>query len=246
MRKPTNTRVTQTAAQHGYPATDYSFQPDEWVYAAENGTISDVTLKAGACGKRIILTAGNVQYYMCHFQDVAVKVGQKVKEGQKLGIMGETGETNGRHLHLVIIVNGQRVADPDAWLNQQIAKEKKVGKPTREDVSQDYAKVGRKASVANQILHSTKGTHKSLHTGLMKDFWKYGYGKQIKDLEKQLKNVKNALKKAENKPPKEIIKEVEKIVEVPVGGIDEQTKADISAIKSIVEWIKNKLSSIFK
>jgi hypothetical protein len=102
----------------------------------------------------------------------------------------------------------------------QVIKENAM---TQAEVAQDYAKVGRTATAADKVLHSTKGTHKSLHDGLMKDFYKYGYGKQIRSLEAQLVAVKKALANEKNKPPQTVIKEVEKIVEkevikeVPVG-----------------------------
>lgn len=132
MRKPTPNWVTQTAAQHGYPATDYSWHryryipiPNKNVVAPEDGVVTDVTLSAGACGKRIQFKGSRTKatYYMCHFEHVraGIKVGQKLSEGQLLGIMGQTGQAYGPHLHLVILINGQRVSDPDRWLNEKIA-----------------------------------------------------------------------------------------------------------------------------
>ena len=45
----------------------------------------------------------------------ALVVGQKVTVGQFVGIVGETGEATGPHLHLEISVDGVRI-DPYAWL----------------------------------------------------------------------------------------------------------------------------------
>jgi len=107
-------------------------------------------------------------------------------------------------------------------------------KLTRTDVSQDYTKVGRKASTASQILHSTKGTHKSLHDGLMRDFYKYGYGKQIRDLEKVVATQKAKIAK------------LEKELANCGGSFTESDRQTLGAINSTVNWIKDKINNIFK
>ena len=69
---------------------------------------------------------------------------------------------------------------------------------------------------------------------------------RVAGLEQQLADVRKALVDAQNKPPVEVVKVVEKIVEKPVGGIDEQTKATINETNAIVKWIQSLLSKIFK
>lgn len=142
MRKPTPNRVTCNPACHGYPATDYSWQkywysliPNKNVVAPEKGTVTDVTLDAGACGKRIQFkgTWTGATYYMCHFEHVraGIKVGQRLGEGELLGIMGHTGlpARNGVHLHLKIMDKGRWVPDPDAWLNAKVSQWKLLQQP---------------------------------------------------------------------------------------------------------------------
>ncbi len=46
-------------------------------------------------------TDGTVHYY-CHLDSRAVKKGDKVKKGQRLGIMGNTGYSFGAHLHFEV------------------------------------------------------------------------------------------------------------------------------------------------
>lgn len=69
-------------------------------------------------------------------------------------------------------------------------------------------------------------------------------------LRKQLADVQKALANEKAKPPKEVVKVVEKIVEkpveVPTGGVDAETKAEISAIRAGVDWIKALLTKVFK
>lgn len=50
-----------------------------------------------------------------HSSRINVKVGQKVKAGDELGAVGNTGHSYGAHLHLEVHVNGQ-AKDPIPWL----------------------------------------------------------------------------------------------------------------------------------
>lgn len=47
----------------------------------------------------------------CHMSKVDVKVGDKVKQGQRIGAIGKTGRATGPHLHWAISINDTRV-DP--------------------------------------------------------------------------------------------------------------------------------------
>ena len=51
-----------------------------------------------------------------HLDEVKVKVGSKVKKGQTLGSVGDTGIATGPHLHWGLFVHGQCV-DPYMWMN---------------------------------------------------------------------------------------------------------------------------------
>ena len=56
---------------------------------------------------------GVVSFYI-HLKTIAVKVGQHVESGQKLGTVGQTGRANGPHLHFSIYVN-KVATDPLYW-----------------------------------------------------------------------------------------------------------------------------------
>lgn len=58
--------------------------------------------KSGAYGINVTVWSPtlNIAFQYCHLSSNTVKLGDLVKEGQSLGLMGNTGNTNGAHLHL--------------------------------------------------------------------------------------------------------------------------------------------------
>ena len=56
-----------------------------------------------------------MRYFFCHMDSRAVKVGDKVQVGDKLGAMGNTGYSFGAHCHFEVRVNGDRV-NPRSYL----------------------------------------------------------------------------------------------------------------------------------
>lgn len=55
---------------------------------------------------------GTVHYY-CHLDSRAVKKGEKVKKGQRIGIMGNTGYSFGAHLHFEVRRNNTAINAAD-------------------------------------------------------------------------------------------------------------------------------------
>ena len=50
-----------------------------------------------------------------HQSEILVEIGQFVEAGQQIGVIGNTGRSNGAHLHFEVWVNGVQV-DPFDWL----------------------------------------------------------------------------------------------------------------------------------
>lgn len=96
------------------------------VYAVADGTViaAGKNVLAGHSGNIVIIDHGKltgngstdhtVTNYG-HLYSYRVVKGDKVKAGQKIGLMGATGNATGVHLHLGVRFNG-RFADPRAWL----------------------------------------------------------------------------------------------------------------------------------
>lgn len=59
---------------------------------------------------------GYITYY-AHLNSISVSVGQKVTQGQQVGIIGTTGQSTGIHLHIVFYENGKRV-DPARFIQK--------------------------------------------------------------------------------------------------------------------------------
>jgi len=68
---------------------------------------------SGNCVK--IDHGGGIISYYYHMQDVYVKVGQRVQQGDAIGLQGTTGNSTGVHLHLTIKKNGVAV-DPSLYV----------------------------------------------------------------------------------------------------------------------------------
>lgn len=64
---------------------------------------------------RIDDASGN-RYFFCHMDSRAVKVGDKVKVGTKLGVMGNTGLSYGAHCHFETRTKGNIRTNPAAFL----------------------------------------------------------------------------------------------------------------------------------
>ncbi len=56
------------------------------------------------------------RYYFCHLKSRNVKVGDKVKTGDILGIMGNTGKSNGAHCHFEVRTRGNYRTNPALFL----------------------------------------------------------------------------------------------------------------------------------
>lgn len=81
-----------------------------------DGTITDVSL-AGPYGLRTIVTLGDgTEVWYCHQSESLVWPGQSVEIGQPIGLVGDTGNTTGPHLHLEVRPGGGSPIDPNAWL----------------------------------------------------------------------------------------------------------------------------------
>ena len=77
------------------------------VYATADGTVVQArTDKIGGKTIKIKHQFGFVTIY-CHLSKFLVKVGQKVKRGETIGLVGSTGKARGPHVHYEVHLNGK-------------------------------------------------------------------------------------------------------------------------------------------
>jgi len=75
------------------------------------GEIRYVDYQASGAGRYIILRADNgwdMMFAHCQYSSAAVKVGQRVKAGDRLCLLGSTGDSTGPHLHFELWPHGWR------------------------------------------------------------------------------------------------------------------------------------------
>jgi murein DD-endopeptidase MepM/ murein hydrolase activator NlpD len=102
---PTQGRISQ--GLHYYNAVDVANACGTPIYAAASGTVQRAVYNnAWNLGMgnyvTILHSNGTVTYYG-HFQVVFVKPGDKVNVGDRIGLMGQTGNATGCHVHFQVI-----------------------------------------------------------------------------------------------------------------------------------------------
>jgi murein DD-endopeptidase MepM/ murein hydrolase activator NlpD len=77
------------------------------IFATADGTVIQTrTDKIGGKTVKIKHMFGYVTIY-CHMNKILVKVGQKVKRGETIGLVGSTGKARGPHVHYEVQLNGK-------------------------------------------------------------------------------------------------------------------------------------------
>ena len=110
---PTGGTITQKYSWY-HQAVDIANHSNPPVVAAATGTVTTAGWNAGGYGNYVIIDHGNgyrTLYGHLLNNSMAVKAGDKVSQGQKLGAMGSTGRSTGTHLHFEILSSGGKV-DP--------------------------------------------------------------------------------------------------------------------------------------
>lgn len=82
---------------------------DKTIKASDAGKVTTAGYHKGY-GNHVIIDHGNgYKTLYGHMKEISVSVGDVVKTGEKLGVMGSTGHSTGVHLHFEIIKNGKTV-----------------------------------------------------------------------------------------------------------------------------------------
>ncbi len=89
---------------------------DKTVVAAKSGKVIYAKHSSKGYGNHIIIQHDNgVQTLYAHLASINVSEGQRVSQGESIGIIGTTGDSTGLHLHFEVRVNGS-ARDPQAYV----------------------------------------------------------------------------------------------------------------------------------
>lgn len=87
------------------------------VFATGNAIVRSANFERGY-GKTILLDHGyKYESMYAHLSEIFVRPGQRVKRGEVIGLVGNTGVSTGSHLHYEIIKNGKKVNPINYFLN---------------------------------------------------------------------------------------------------------------------------------
>ncbi len=83
------------------------------IYAAEKGSVIEVSIKTNGFGKSIVIQHdNNVKTRYAHLSKILVTSEQEVNQGDIIGLVGATGNTRGKvnasHLHFEILINNKK------------------------------------------------------------------------------------------------------------------------------------------
>ncbi|MBL6963250.1 MAG: M23 family metallopeptidase [Bacteroidetes bacterium] len=109
------------------------------IYATGDGVVVEVAYSRRGYGNKVVISHGfGYKTLYAHMQKFNVRRGQKVKRGEKIGTLGNTGLSIGPHLHYEVILNGRKI-NPVYFFHNDLSPE-------------EYEKVLQLAEQANQAL----------------------------------------------------------------------------------------------
>lgn len=122
-----------------HPGIDFSAPIGTPIYATADGVVDDVQNRFSGYGKMVEIDHGfgyHTRY--AHMHGFNVKKGQKIKRGELIGYVGNTGLSTASHLHYEVLINGRQV-NPVHYFFSDLDPE-------------DYEKVLELATIENQSL----------------------------------------------------------------------------------------------
>jgi len=106
-----------TGRRRFHNGVDFAAAVGTPIGSAMPGSVVHTETQSGNYGKFVIVRHdGGFQTLYAHLNDITVRKGQYVAQGQTVGTMGNTGRSTGPHLHFSIIRNGSFV-DPLQFLH---------------------------------------------------------------------------------------------------------------------------------
>lgn len=104
--------------QHFHTGLDFTANIGTEIYATGDGTVAAVVNDFNGYGKHVVISHGyGYQTLYAHMSRFNVRPGQKVKRGDVIGYIGNTGTSTGPHLHYEVIKNNQKINPVNFFYN---------------------------------------------------------------------------------------------------------------------------------
>ncbi len=98
--------------------TDFSAPIGTEIFATGDGRVQSVVVDRGGYGKHVVIDHDfGYQTLYAHMSQINVRRGQKVKRGDVIGLVGNTGKSSGPHLHYEVIKDGRKVDPANFFFN---------------------------------------------------------------------------------------------------------------------------------
>lgn len=152
-------------AAHGYPAQDLPAGSGTPILSALAGVVASVKRMATSYGHHVRVNhAGGWQTLYAHMSSIAVRAGQAVARGARLGGVGTTGNSTGNHLHFEALKGGRRIEpaslmrfDSGGWLMPGGVGVNLTRKPEPVFTSQQWSKLGAGGMSAESLADALDG-----------------------------------------------------------------------------------------
>jgi murein DD-endopeptidase MepM/ murein hydrolase activator NlpD len=103
---------------------DFTAPTGSEIYATGDGVVEEITSSRRGYGNKIILNHGfGYKTLYAHMSEFNVKQGQKVKRGDVIGFVGNTGLSTAPHLHYEVLHNNKNVNPINYYFNDLTAEE---------------------------------------------------------------------------------------------------------------------------
>jgi murein DD-endopeptidase MepM/ murein hydrolase activator NlpD len=103
---------------------DFTASTGTEIYATGDGVVTVVENSLRGYGKRIVIDHGfGYKSLYAHLNDFNVKKGQKVKRGEVIGFVGNTGTSTAPHLHYEVFKNNKKVNPVHFYFNDLTPEE---------------------------------------------------------------------------------------------------------------------------
>jgi murein DD-endopeptidase MepM/ murein hydrolase activator NlpD len=103
---------------------DFSAPTGTEIFATGDGTVTKVNKGRRGYGKHVIIDHGyGYQTLYAHMSEIDVRRGQKVKRGDVIGLVGNTGISSAPHLHYEVIKDGKKINPANFYFNDLTPEE---------------------------------------------------------------------------------------------------------------------------